>query len=315
MSHSPEIETLTQRAWELINESSLEEARAIGAEIKNAGSEAGYRIVALTFAMEEDYPSAIAELESGIKAMPETWELHLQLGNILSDTEQYDAAIRTFDHASRLPGAEKHWLSLNKAVVYARKMDVDRALNILQKIDHPDAINEAFELQYRLLDQLGRHDLIIEMEEELEYLQVPEDEKEAAVMAGICIILANAYWYEDNEEAARHYLRQSIEYNRINPEALELMRELDAEFSDTARIFSLVVQGILHQPEIDEPFPFLTTYGLIAEDEAHALNLIREFEVDAVDKDSLEIVETETTENEDEEAIGLYMVGGFGFLE
>ncbi|MEZ4825752.1 MAG: hypothetical protein R3C61_05575 [Bacteroidia bacterium] len=315
MKSQEEIENLIEHAWDLIQADNLEQAAEIGRELKAEGVESGYRIVAMTYAMEENYDEAIAEIEAGIKTLPDAWQLHLQLGNFLSDKGDFDAALRTFDQTSRMPGAERHWINMNKAVVYTRKMDFDQALTILQDIEHPEAVNQAIELQLRILDQLGRHDLILEMEEELEYLQTPEDEAEAEILSQICTYIARAYFVENQNEPARHYVRQAIEYDRCNEDAAAVLREITGRFSEKSQIFSLIVSGVINDPDSEDEIPFLTTYGVVATSESDALEMIREFEIDAVVKDSLLIEEADSTDNEDGDPCGIYLVGGMAFPE
>ncbi|MDX2250606.1 MAG: tetratricopeptide repeat protein [Bacteroidia bacterium] len=315
MKTTEEIEKLNDQAWELIHEEKLKEAAEIGHKLKAEGIESGYRIVATTYVMEEKFDRAIAELKDGIKRIPDSWELHLQLGNFLSDNGDFDEAIRTLDQASRLPGAEKHWINLNKAVVYTRKADFDKALNLLQKIEHAEAVNQAFELQLRILDQLGHHDLILQMEDELEYLQTPEDEESAETLSQICTHIARAYYMEEDNDAAKHYIRQAVEYQRTNTDAAELLREINGQFSENSRIYSFVINGLLNDPESGDEIPFFTTYGVVADSEEEALELIHDYEIEAVDKNSLEISQVDSTENTEGDPKGIYLVGGFAFLE
>jgi hypothetical protein len=51
---------------------------------------------------------------------------------------------------------------------------------------------------------------------------------------------------------------------------------------------------------------------VVAANEQEVLELIRQYEVEAVDKDSLEIVDVENDEAEDDEAKGIYAVGALG---
>ncbi|MEZ4772276.1 MAG: hypothetical protein R3D00_03770 [Bacteroidia bacterium] len=315
MISQEEIENLSEQAWDLIHEERIEDAIKIGELLKAEGIESGYRIIAMAYALEEKTDEAINELNAGIAMIPDAWQLYLQLGNFLSDKGEFNSALRAFDHASKLPGAERHWLNMNKAVVFTRQMEFDKALTLLQKIEHPEAVNQAIELQLRILDQLGRHDLILQMEDELEHLQTPEDEESAEILSQICTHIARAYYIEDQKEPALHYIHQAIEYHRTNEETAALFREVNGRFSENSKIYSVVISGILNDSESEDEIPFITTYGVVADSEEDALDLIREFEIEAVIKDSLEVEEIASTENEEGDPKGIYMVGGFAFLE
>ncbi|MCB0838991.1 MAG: hypothetical protein KDE26_28890 [Bacteroidetes bacterium] len=309
-----EIEQLSDQAWELIGSEDLEGAMEIGLKLQNHQVETGYRITSMVKAMQEEWEEAINILNEGIKQHPDIWQLHLQLGNFLSDTGKFPEAIRAFIKAGNLPGAEKHWAEINKGIVYYREGNLDMALNTLQEIEHPDAINQAFELQVRILDEIGRNDMIIEMaEEELEFLQTPENQAEAILMASICIYIANAYWIEEQNEPAKHYLRQAIEFDRTNAEGPFLSRSIEPVDSEDSKIFYLTVSGQLdYEGDI---LPFTCSYGVVADTKEEALEFIRKYEIEAVNKQSLIIQEVEETDNEEDELKGMYHVGVFNFDE
>ena len=310
-----EIEQLSDQAWILIDEGNFEEALEIGQILIDNGAENGYRISAMVKAMDENWDEAIELLKQGIEKHPEVWQLHLQLGNFYSDTGRFPEAIKAFIKAGNLPNAEKHWAEMNKGMVYYREQNFDAALNTFQKIQHPDAINQAFEIQLRILDQVNRYDLIIEMaEEELENLQTPDNQAEAILMASICIYVANAYFMEDETEATLHYTRQAIEFDRTNAEAPYLMREAEPVFSDDSQIYSLIVSGQLDHEE-GQTLSFTSTYAVVADSVDEALEFIRNYEIEAVNKQSLIVQEVEETDNTEDEAKGIYQVGDFHFVE
>ena len=312
------LEQISQAAWDALEQSDVATARELGEELVEAETEFGYRVLALASAMEEDQQGAIEKIKEGIDLFPEVWQLHMQLGNFYSDAEMLDEALEAFNTALECPDVEKHWVEMNQAVVYVRLEDFDQALNLLQQIDHPDALNEAFELKINILGELSRNDLILELaDEELEGLNIPKSEPEAALMSRICIQIAKAGWYEDeSDEFVMHYLRQSIAYYRQNEEALWLLREIDSQFSDETKIFSLMVQGkfLADASSSENPAPFITSYVVVADSTDEALAYIREFEIDEIDKSSLVIQEVEEMPNEDDDPKGVHKVMGFAFF-
>jgi len=309
-----EIDQLSHQAWTLIGEEAYDEAHQLGQQMVEADEEAGYRILAMIHAAQEEPEKALQLIQQGVAHMPQSWQMRLLLGNLLSDAGDFEQAMQAFEQASQLPGAELHWIQINQAVVHGRRGEIDQALNLLQQVDHPEAINEAFEIQLGLLDSVGRHDLIIELaEEDLDLLQAPETEEEAATLSRILSHIASAYWYEDYDgDEVEHYLRQAIAFDRTNPDAMYLLREQDPVFSDQSQIFSLLVKGVIFEPDeqgLEQQVEFVTSYEVIADDEEEALDLIRRFEITEIDPNSLQVEAIEPRPNEDEEPKGVYQVG------
>jgi tetratricopeptide (TPR) repeat protein len=309
-----EIDQLSHRAWVLIGEESYEDARQLGQQLIDADEEAGYRIGAMVHAAMDEPQEALRLIEQGVAQKPSSWQMRLLLGNLLSDAGDFDQAWQTFEAAKSLPDAELHWIQINQAVVHGRRGEIDEALNLLQQVDHPEAINEAFEIQLGLLDSVGRHDLIVELaEEDLDVLQSPETEEEAATLSRILSHIASACWYEDHDgDEVEHYVRQAIAFDRTNPDALYLLREQDPIFSDHSQVFSLLVKGVIYEPDeqgLEQQVQFVTSYEVIADDPEEALDLIRRFEISEIDPDSLELEAVEPRPNEEEEPKGVYQVG------
>ncbi len=309
-----EIDRLSHQAWALIGEEAYDEARQLGQQMVDADEEAGYRILAMIHAAQDESEAALQLIQRGVAHMPQSWQMRLLLGNLLSDAGDFEQAMQAFDAAKQLPEAELHWIQINQAVVHGRRGEIDQALNLLQQVDHHEAINEAFEIQLGLLDSVGRHDLIIELaEEDLDLLQAPETEEEAGTLSRILSHIASAYWYEDYDgDEVDHYLRQAIAFDRTNPDALYLLREQDPVFSDQSQVFSMLVKGVIFESDeqgLERQVEFITSYEVVADDEEEALDLIRRFEITEIDPQSLQVEAIEPRPNEDEEPKGVYQVG------
>ncbi len=311
-------ENQIEQAWDLIDTGELEAARKIGEQLVKAKEEEGFRIMAALWEKEEAWEFAIKVLEEGLNIYPDSWELWLSLGNMHSNNEDYESGLKALDKAAASEGVEIHWVKLNKSVILMRMMQVEEALNTLQSLTDSPIRNQAFTLKLELLNQISRHDLILELaEEELESLEVPADQEADEHMSQICLLIASACWYEDEpEERILHYLRQAINYHRQNPDCVWLIREMDPDFSDKANYYGVIVKGTFLTGEEDvSQVDFFTSYEVVADSEAEALTFIRAFEVDEVDKESLIIVETEISESQEEDAKGIYAVGGFAFID
>ncbi|MEO0470380.1 MAG: tetratricopeptide repeat protein [Bacteroidota bacterium] len=314
---------LGEEAWEAIGEEEFERAKEIGQQLIAGDYESGYRVLGSVHEQMGETEEAEAVLKKGIETYPENWELFLHLGTLYSEANRLEEAIKVLEDAAKLENVESYWIDMNKAVVYYKMQDVDAALNTLQKVTHPDMFNEAFALQLSILDEVGRYDLLLEVVEEgLEETIPPENDQDAEVMSRICFYAAKACYKEEDEEATQFYLKQAIQYHRSNESTLELIRDIRAEYSDSATLYGIMVQA-LYEPETEEgkeSFPFMTTYAVLAENEEEAMNYIRDFEIDDVKRESMQVMEVEIAEVEEgeeseTEAKGIYMVGGMGFMD
>ncbi|MEM7370630.1 MAG: hypothetical protein AAF587_18605 [Bacteroidota bacterium] len=313
------LETLAQKGWDVLNAEQFDEARVIGEQLIAQQHIDGYRILAEIYRLEEEPEDGIAILKQGVRAFDQNWELHLELGNMLSEVGKPQEAIEAYHTAKDLPNAEIHWLEINHAAARFKLGEIEEALTQLQEISEPTAMAEAFLMQMNILEVINRQDLILQIaEEDLEKIPAPEDDDGADTLSKICTKIASAAYHQEEErEKVMHYVQQALFLFRENEEALWLLRELQPEFSDTARMYVLLVSGEFVQDEGEEAEGFLSSYGIIAEDTNEAMEMIKSFEklVEEVNPDSLKIVEVDEAENEDDDAKGLYFVSGFGVLE
>lgn len=308
-----QINTLAQEAWDALNGENPERAKEIGETLVAEQIEVGYRILSGVATRDDDIAKAMEWLVKGLELYPDTWELHLQLSTLYSEQEAYDKALQLLEHAETLPHADQDWIAMNRAVVFARKMDFDAALNTLQKIEHEDFISEALALQFSILDGLSRHDLILELaDESLESIPEATDDKSASLMSQICTYIASAAWYEDRETTeVIHYLDLAFDYERENTDALWLLREMNPEFSETPKGMALLLQVELLPEVAANGSKVMGQYSLVADTEEEALEMIRKFDRKYIKPDSIVVMENEAIEAEEEDAKGLYEVSPF----
>ncbi|MEM6343961.1 MAG: tetratricopeptide repeat protein [Bacteroidota bacterium] len=304
-----------QKAWVSLSEGDFEAAIRYASELTQAGYEVGYRIRSAIAEEQEDWDEAENIINEGLTAHPDAWPLHLQLGTLYTQSGRFEEAITVFEKALELPEVEKHWIEMNQAVAFSQLGKVDEALNLLQGIKHEELRNQAFEIKMQLLDTYQRHDLMLELvADELEDLVPPQNEEEAAVMSRVLALIANACYYEDKDEKeTRFYLKQAINYDRSNELSLMVLREMRAEFTEQGKLYGILIQANIKSTE--GLSPIMTTYGILADSVDEALSMIHEFEIESLDRDSIQIMEVEeSAPDEEEELKGIYLVGGLGFL-
>ncbi|MEO0895811.1 MAG: hypothetical protein AAFY71_05405 [Bacteroidota bacterium] len=310
-----EILQMADVAWEHMDLGEYDEALVIAEELVKLNQEVGYTLKASLLVLQEEPDTAVETLKEGIGKFEGAWRLHMDLANIYAQIGEANAAMEVLDEAEKIEGAQIHWININRGITLFRSGQVDDALNLLQQIEEPEAISEAFSLQLEILDTIHRHDLIVDLiEEELHLLPVPNDRHEASTLANILARAAAAYWYEDEEQEDKiqHYLRQAVEYHRGNEIAMWLDREMDGDFDENSHVYELILEGELErdtETEGEEWVTFHCHYVAAARSPEDALNLIKEYEIEQIDKNSLKILEIESNENVEEAPLGLYYIG------
>jgi len=312
MTSEQQLELLAQAEQHLL-EGEYEAALTTSQQLAEAGVADAYRIQAQVFAEQEQMDEAVEAIKQGMKLFPDAWDLALFLGNLYGEMGKPDRALRLYDRLNKESDAPKDWIKLHVAAAHAQKQNFDESLNLLQEIEEENVVNHAFELQLNILDGVGRHDMIIELaEEDLEVLRQPESEADAAQLSRIMSQIAQAYWYEEeDEERIIFYLKQAVAFDRTNPGSLYLLREQDVQFSDDAQGYFLYMKGEIEleqEGETSSRKAFTTAYQVIADSEEEALAFIAAFEIPLIDRESLAIVEVETFENEADEPKGIYEV-------
>ena len=310
-------ETLTAQGWEYLETGAYFEAEEVAEKLIGLGEAGGYRLKAMCQVADDEWEDAMDSLQKGIEVFPEDWELHLMQGNFYSEGEAYDEALAAFEQALVCPGVQPSWIALNKAVIHSKTGDYEQALKICQSIHDPELKLQVLEVEFRVLGEMNHADLILNIaEDRLAELPEIEDEGSGAIYSKILFFIASASWDQDEpEEKTMEYLWASIDYDRTNPHALWLLREMRGEYSAEAKLYKLLVQGTFHPDEEDTEAPpsFFTSYEVLADSVEEAFEMIREFEVEDVDPDSLEILQFEESEAEPESPKGIYEVGVFGF--
>ncbi|MDX2284038.1 MAG: hypothetical protein NW241_07735 [Bacteroidia bacterium] len=310
-----EQEQLVATAWELIEEGELEDALDIAMQLTQHGVGEGYSIRASISEAEDNPEEALKLVQEGLSRFPQEWRLMLHQGELLGQAGEFDQALESFDRAAAQPGADQTWVVLNRASMLARMQQYDEALAALRSISDPEAITSAFAMELEILDhQEAYEEILRRAEEALDQLPDPDYEDDLEALGSIYYYVASAAWQLDQDpDLVEDYLRNAIEFNRTNMDLPGLLREMNPQFSDQSRLYSLLVSGELEQPG-EEPIGFLTTYAVVADSPDEALEFVKAFEIEHIDRDSLQVIEYEEAENEENDPKGLYLVGELGFF-
>lgn len=298
----------------LIEEGEFELAATRAEELQALNIPDGWHLKSVALLHDGQDDESFAVLEDGIAKFPENLGLLLEKASSLMQLERFDEAEEILEDAKAKTETQKGEIEMMQARSEFMQGKVDEALTRLQDIDDRTYVLDAIHLQLELLEAVGRTDVILEIaESDMDNFPSPADDEEFETMAGILAKIANAHWEEkDDVDGAKELLKLAFHYFRNHPDAMWLWREMQPVFADDAKAFAIEVTGtFLNREELGDVSGrnYHTYYQVLAESLEDAVELIKEYEIDAIDKDALKVMSVETEAAEDDEAIGIYWAG------
>ncbi|MDH3702458.1 MAG: hypothetical protein OEU46_14205 [Alphaproteobacteria bacterium] len=297
---SDEIDALVDEALELLDTEEPEQALELGRRLEALNYSRSFEIQGLALQNMDKNLEAIGVLRRGIECVPDDWRLRQLYGNCLSDDEQYDEALNAYDAALGLPDADRVWVQYNRSILFWRMEDLDKANATLVKVLGDAEFSAAVpELQANiraarlgLLNELGRAEEAVEFFETL-----PDLDEWSAPLAEVARLDAKyaiALWNDARIDDAHKALARAIRQDKTNSDAQWLKRKMLArDLPGGTCSFDLRIRGPWRAdafPGTDPAGGFHTEYRVVAENPAHALNFVREFEPPQI-RHALEIEE------------------------
>lgn len=143
------------------------------------------------------------------------------------------------------------------------------------------------------------------------------DETAPQDIAPLYAALAKALFLKGDLEGALHHAWEAIEHN-AEETALWLVREIEGEYSDSAKYFRILVNGRwdLEDLEGDERVDgFWRKYDVVADDEAEAMRFISRIEREEVRgtlrADEIEVIDDDASD----QPKGIYWCSGHAFYQ
>lgn len=321
-----EQDELMAEAFAHLEAGDPESALEIGKRLESMQYSGAYEVQAMAYADMDDMEQAVAVLEAGVAHAPGVWLLWQLLGNYRSDLGRFPAAIEAYEAAGNCaPDEDLVIVDFNHANALARHGDFTSAQTRLDRVlESPHLaqagrafIENAIALRMHLFNAQGEPKAAIATYEAL-HKQEPDDEGSNVSMADVIAELSLAYKQSGENAKALASALEAVQLYKWSDAALWALRAARDAQSDTARGMHLIVEGQWYEPLEDEdpdgPAPeFVTTYDVVADDEAEALRLIAECEPPQV-RESLRIVETHPVDHEDESPTpykGVYATGDY----
>ncbi len=327
-----EKDELMAEAFAHLEAGDPETALEIGKRLESMQYSGAYEVQAMAYADMDEMEQAVTVLEAGVAHAPGVWLLWQLLGNYRSDLGRFPAAIEAYEAAGNCaPDEDLVIVDFNHANALTRQGDFAAAQTRLDRtLESPYLaqtgrafIENAIALRMHLFNAQGEPKAAIATYEAL-HTQEHDEEGSNVSMADVLAELSHAYKQSGDHDKALATALEAVQLYKWSDAALWALRAARNEQSDTARAMHLIVEGQWYEPLEDEdpdgPAPeFVTTYDVVADDEAEALHLIAECEPPQV-RESLRIAEThpiETHDDEDAEAAsstaykGVYATGDY----
>ncbi|VVE50515.1 hypothetical protein PMO31116_04625 [Pandoraea morbifera] len=321
-----EQDDLMTEAFAHLEAGDPESALEIGKKLESMRYSGAYEVQAMAYADMDEMEQAVAVLEAGVAHAPGVWLLWQLLGNYRSDLGRFPEAIEAYEAAANCaPDEDLVIVDFNHANALARHGDLPAAQKRLDRVlESPHLaqagrafIENAMTLRMHLFNAQGEPKAAIATYEAL-HKQEHDEEGSNVSMADVLAELSLAYKQSgDNAKALAHAL-EAVQLYKWSETALWALRAAREAQSDTAHMMHLIVEGEWFEPLEDEdpdgpPPSFVTTYDVVADDEAEARRLIAECEPPQV-RASLRVVETHPIEHDPEAPTpykGVYATGDY----
>lgn len=312
------VEQLLDQAYAALEEGNADQAVALGNQLLEHRHARGFEVIALAYELQGRYQEAIDVLKDGVSKVPGAWPLWELLGNLYSDSEETAEAHKAYQKASQCQGADTDSINYNYAILLKRENKFDQAWELTDKIQSGELTLKVQTLRLSLLRSMRRYEEAVQqgnriIGEILGQEDLPEESMQE--LARTYAELGRAYWEgKGDRQLAWENAWKALEWDRADPGALWLVREIIGRKAAGSHHWKLIVEGRWHFPlEPDKPPPgFITTYEVVAETPETALVYAQDLEPVEV-RQSMKLDNCEDMGAAPDENQGVYWRSGYGF--
>ncbi|HVL39827.1 MAG TPA: tetratricopeptide repeat protein [Fimbriimonadaceae bacterium] len=306
---------LLRLGYDYLDQDEPKKALKVADRLRKLGNSGSAEIAGRAFWMLGEGGEAIRVLEDGTRRWPAVGILWSYLGEYLSETGSYEAAIEAFEKARSLGSA---WVDYNIALVLWRMGRPAEALVVAHRIDDSEGgppLTDRKWLEACALIDLGRAPEAVEL---MEFV-VQEHGKRVTpdLLSKMLSTYALALLRAGRADEAVPLAWQAIELDKRSMTAASVIRESAGDKSELAKEWRVLVEGVWHEPiEGTKRRPgFYATYFVVADDPEEALELVRPFEPEGV-RATLVLGEAEAVREAPSDFKGvLEAVSGYSFFE
>lgn len=294
MTKAKHPEDLIKEGYAALDDEDFVEAMDIATKLIELQHARGFEILALALEKQERVEEAIDVLRKGISVVPEAYPLWELMGNIYSKEREYQKAETAYVTALACPNSDSASISYNFAVMLRHSGNPEQALAIASQIDSPLLAVRVNTLKVSLLNNLKEYEPAANLANVLisEIMALEElGDEDMKDLAQVYAELGRAtYLGADNKQGAFENAWKALEWERSEPTALWLVRELIGRKSPESRWFRFEVEGNWYFPleQGKSPPKFRVTYDIVADNLDEALMFAKHLEPPEI-RDSMQV--------------------------
>ncbi|HEV7240325.1 MAG TPA: tetratricopeptide repeat protein [Thermoanaerobaculia bacterium] len=304
-----DVHALIAEAESALLEGDYDRAQRAAEQVVERRYSYGFDLLARVHAYRNNLPRAIAVLQEGVAKAPRAWQLWNLLGEYRSEHGDPDGALAAYDAALAIEGVDADEVHINAAIAHDRAGRAEDALMRLHEVRgaSDDCAIAAARVRAEILNAMERPDAAAAAANA--GLARVTDDSAAADVAPLFAALAKAEWMKGDQESALHHAWDAVGMDAADECALWLIREIEGEYSTSAKYFRILIHGR------DEGFDadgFWRKYDVVADDEDEALRFILRVEPEHI-RSSLRIDEADVIDAASDQPKGVYWCTGYAF--
>ena len=284
MATSSEPEELIKEAYAALDDDELPRALEISGKLIEARHARGFEIMALALEKQDRPEDAIDVLRKGVMAVPEAFPLWELMANLYAKEKEFEKAETAYATALACPGSNTGSISYNMAVMLRQSGNPEHALAIVNEIHSPMLAVRVNTLKVSLLNTLKRYEdashLANVLISEIMALEELGDEDMKDLAQVHAELGRSIYLGSGNKQGAFECAWKALEWERAEPTALWLVRELIARKSGESRWLRFEVEGNWYFPleQGKSPPKFRVTYDVVADNIDEAMMFAKHLE-------------------------------------
>ncbi len=271
----------------------------------------GFELLARVHAHRANLPRAIAVLQEGVAKAPRAWQLWLLLGEYRSDHGDFDGALAAFDTALGIDGVDADEAHINAAIAHDRAGRSEDALMRLHEVRGRSDDSAVAAARVRATILLERERPAAAAAAAKAGLARVTDDMNAVDIAPLHASLAKAEWMKGDSDAALHHAWEAVALDSSEETALWLIREIEGEYSASAKHFRVIIHGRDDGFDADG---FWRKYDVVADDEEEAMHFIRRVEPEHI-RSTLRMDEALILDTTPDQPKGVYWCTGYAFYQ
>lgn len=312
MTSLPDFQKMMDEGFELLEQCDYDGAIKLGKKLQRLRHSSNFEILALAYCAKGKLKKAIKILEEGVSKAPCVWRLWQLLGNYLSDEERFVEAHQAYRRALKCPTTNPSSIELYRAIVLARQKKLSKALQCLKRVNDAETVPRAKILKVDILTDLGRLKEAVHLGRKAVKLKKSlssEERARAFAKLGIAELKSGMA----KQALARAW--RAVAINKTEPEALWLIREIEANRSEKSKYYRMIIEGTwFGRIEGSRNRPgFFINYDVVAETEKEGLEYVKRF-VPAEVRKTLQVSEARVLQKRPHDPKGVYRASGYAFF-